>query len=155
MQETVIAIIKEVLGAMGVSFTEITSETIADQLVFQIVSDETSRLVGMHGDTIHALDYIVKKIVEQRGVERTLFIVDAGEYQVSRIKELQVKAKIMAERARSFAYDVELAPMSAYERLIVHATLSDEPNVKTESQGEGRDRRIVIRYIANDSVETL
>ena len=53
---------------------------------------------------------------------------------------------MMAERARSFQYDVELSPMSAYERLIVHTTLQGAPQVKTESQGEGRNRRVVIRY---------
>ena len=55
---------------------------------------------------------------------------------------------MMAERARSFQYDVELSPMSSYERLIIHTTLSDAPNVKTESQGEGRNRRVVIKYAA-------
>jgi spoIIIJ-associated protein len=54
----------------------------------------------------------------------------------------------MAERARSFQYDVELSPMSAYERLIVHTTLQNAPNVKTESLGEGRNRRVVIKYAA-------
>ena len=55
---------------------------------------------------------------------------------------------MMAERARSLQYDVELTPMSAYERLIVHTTLQNEPHVKTESQGEGYGRRIVIKYSA-------
>ena len=53
---------------------------------------------------------------------------------------------MMAERARAFQYDVELTPMSAYERLIIHMTLADAPNVKTESLGEGRNRRVVIKY---------
>jgi spoIIIJ-associated protein len=56
---------------------------------------------------------------------------------------------MMAERARSFQYDVELTPMNAYERLIVHTVLSDSPNVKTESSGEGRNRRVVIKYAAS------
>jgi spoIIIJ-associated protein len=60
---------------------------------------------------------------------------------------LAAKAVMMAERARSFRYDVELSPMSAYERLIVHSALSSEPHVKTESQGEGRGRRVVIKYV--------
>lgn len=148
MQETVTEIIKEVLGAMEVPYTDIAFDTVAEQPIFQIVSDAAPTLIGMRGDTIHALDHLVKKIAEQRGMERPLFIVDVNEYQVGRIRDLQTRAKMMAERARSFAYDVELAPMSAYERLIVHATLASEPNVKTESQGEGRERRIVIRYIA-------
>ena len=64
------------------------------------------------------------------------------------MRDLQTKAKMMAERARSFQYDVELSPMTAYERLIIHTTLQNEPHVKTESQGEGRNRRVVIKYSA-------
>jgi spoIIIJ-associated protein len=94
----------------------------------------------------------VKKIVEQRHAKKEatedepLFLIDVNEYRSRQIRDLQAKALMMAERARSFQYDVELNPMSAYERLIVHTTLQDAPNVKTESQGEGRNRRVVIRY---------
>ena len=74
-----------------------------------------------------------------------LFLVDIDEYRTKHIKELQSKAKMMAERARSFQYDVELSPMTAYERLIVHTALQNEPNVRTESQGEGEARQLVIK----------
>jgi spoIIIJ-associated protein len=72
-----------------------------------------------------------------------------NQYQIGRIREIEVKARMMADRARSLRYDVELAPMSAYERLIVHSVLADMASIKTESTGEGRERRIVIRYIAD------
>ena len=78
----------------------------------------------------------------------TMFLIDVNEHRTKQIKDIQTKAIMMAERARSFQYDVELTPMSAYERLIVHTTLQDAPNVKTESQGEGRNRRVVIKYSA-------
>jgi len=78
-----------------------------------------------------------------------MFLVDVDEYRIRHIKDLQNKAKMMAERARSFQYDVELSPMTAYERLIVHTALQEEPHVKTESQGEGRNRRVVIKYSAD------
>ena len=77
-----------------------------------------------------------------------MFLIDINEQRTRQIKDIQTKALMMAERARSFQYDVELTPMSAYERLIVHTTLQDAPNVKTESQGEGRGRRVVIKYSA-------
>ena len=84
-------------------------------------------------------------LLKDIGLKNSLFAY----YNVAQnIKDLQSKALMMAERARSFQYDVELSPMSAYERLIVHTTLQGTPNVKTESQGEGRNRRVVIRYAA-------
>ena len=122
-------------------------------------AEDPRPLIGVHGDTVHALDYLVKKMVEKKMRPATLneapsheeaphFLVDVNDYRTQQIKDLQTKALMMAERARSFQYDVEMSPMSAYERLIVHTTLQGAPNVKTESQGEGRGRRVVIRYVA-------
>jgi spoIIIJ-associated protein len=146
METPVPTIIKEILGSVGITYTDLKEETVAGQPVYQIISDDSSLLIGLHGETIRAIDHLVKKVAEQRGMERPNFVVDVNEYQIKRIRDLEMKAKMMAERARSFQYDVELAPMSAYERLIVHSVLADERSIKTESQGEGRDRRIVIKY---------
>ena len=149
-------IIEDVLTAMGYT-ASVTSVDMAGQTIYSIGGVPNPRdLIGMHGDTIHAIDTIVKRIVEQqlsakegeqRG-EMPLFLVDIDDYRTRQIRDIQQKAKMMAERARSFQYDVELSPMSAYERLIVHTALQDEPNVVTESQGEGRSRRVVIKYSA-------
>ncbi len=78
-----------------------------------------------------------------------MFLIDVNDFRTKQIKDIETKALMMAERARSFQYDVELTPMSAYERLIVHTTLQNAPNVKTESLGEGRGRRVVIKYAAD------
>lgn len=102
----------------------------------------------MRGETLKAIDHLVKKMAEKQGLVDALFVIDVDGYRARQIKELEQKAIIMAERARSFQYDVELTPMSSYERLIIHSVLAQAPNIKTESRGEGRDRRVVIRYIA-------
>jgi spoIIIJ-associated protein len=146
-------IVKDMLTALGASFTSIESSVIAGQTIISIKTDDARALIGAHGDTVHAIDMLVKKIVEKRfpvteGQESPMFLVDVNDYRSKQIKELQTKALMMAERARSLQYDVELNPMSAYERLIVHTTLQDAANVKTESQGEGRNRRVVIKYSA-------
>lgn len=163
MDRLVEPVLKDVLSSLGISYTAITKSEIAEQTIFTIESESDARtLIGPHGDAIHALDILVKKIVEKKWAqmnnttttdpanppEEPLFLIDVNGYRAQRIKDLQTKALMMAERARSFQYDVELEPMTAYERLIVHTTLSDKPNIKTESQGEGRNRRVVIRYAA-------
>ena len=157
--ESVETTIKDLLAVIGLSYSKLDTVEIAGQTVYSIeAGDEGKDLIGSHGDTVHALDYLVKKIVESKtphvpleeGEHREpLFLVDVNGYRSQKIKDLQAKALSMAERARSFEYDVELSPMSAYERLIVHTTLQETPNVKTESQGEGRNRRVVIRYVAS------
>ena len=155
-------ILKELLTAAGIAYRGIERTEVAGQEIFAIMSDDdavTRRLIGSHGDAVHALDLLVKKIYENRmpqaaaeaegAKERVpLFLIDVNDYRTKQIKDLQAKALMMAERARSFQYDVELSPMSSYERLIVHTTLASEPNIKTESQGEGRNRRVVIKYTA-------
>jgi len=172
-------VIKELLAAMDFPDLSVVRRDTVGQAIFSIQGAADARtLVGMHGDTIHAIDHLVKKIAEKRlpadlpagasakegasgergpDHERApaspqtsqggpMFLVDVDDYRTRQIKDLETKAKMMAERARSLQYDVELTPMSAYERLIVHTALADEPNVKTESQGEGRSRRVVIKY---------
>lgn len=148
--------LRKILETIGISFTDITSSVIAGQTVITIQTRDDERiLIGTHSDTIHALDHLVKKIVEtspengqSEDRERPMFLIDVNDHRARQIKDLQAKALMMAERARSFQYDVELSPMNAYERLIIHTTLQDAPNVKTESQGEGHNRRVVIKYAA-------
>jgi len=153
-------ILKDLLGLMGFPNAGIAKEEIAGQTVYSIEAGEAGRaLIGQYGDTVYAIDLLVKKIVEKKTAptapetpessREPLFLVDVNGYRTQKIKDLQSKALMMAERARSLQYDVELSPMSAYERLIVHTTLQDAPNVKTESQGEGRNRRVVIKYAAS------
>ena len=164
--------LKGLLNSFGASYSDIQQIEVAGQTVFNIQTDDARPLIGMHGDTVHAIDYLVKKITEKRlfpaeapggatedserdavseetaraGARGTQFLVDVNDYRSKQIRDLQTKALMMAERARSFQYDVELTPMSAYERLIIHTSLADAPNVKTESLGEGRNRRVVIKY---------
>lgn len=148
--DTVETVLRSLLSSIGAEYKDISRADIAGQSIFSIVVDDGRQLIGSHGDTIHAIDHLVKKIIENQlpEGEEVHFLVDVNDYRSRQIRDLQSKAMMMAERARSFQYDVELSPMSAYERLIVHTTLQDAPNVKTESQGEGRNRRVVIRYTA-------
>lgn len=155
-------ILKELLDAAGISYNGVTRSEAAGQVIFSIEASDTRDLIGQRGEAVQAIDHLLKKIIEESAEEptesgasnapgtgrETMFLVDVNGYRTKQIKDLQAKALMMAERARSFQYDVELSPMSAYERLIVHTTLQDAPHVKTESQGEGRSRRVVIKYSA-------
>ncbi|HUO50387.1 MAG TPA: R3H domain-containing nucleic acid-binding protein [Candidatus Paceibacterota bacterium] len=146
-------ILKELLEAAGIEHRGVSKSDVAGQTIYAIEADDARPVIGSRGETIQAIDYLVKKITEQKNLgaedrQGAMFLIDVNGFRTKQIKDLQTKALMMAERARSFQYDVELSPMSAYERLIVHTTLQDAPNVKTESQGEGRSRRVVIKYAA-------
>jgi predicted RNA-binding protein Jag len=161
MDSMVETTLKELLDAMDVSYASISRIELAGQTILSVETEGSG--IGSHPDTIHALDYLVRKIVENRvhaarlvdtGAVTTSpesspsLIIDVNEQRTKHIRDLQTKALMMAERARSLQYDVELSPMSSYERLIIHTTLQNAANVKTESQGEGRERRVVIKYAA-------
>lgn len=141
-------IVEDVLKKGQISFSGLETMETAGQKIISIKAENPRALIGPRGEAIRAFDYIVKKIAEQRGVEDLHFLIDINDYRLKQIQDLQNKARIMAERARSFQYDVELNPMSAYERLIIHTTLAEIEGVRTESQGDGRGRRVVIRYVS-------
>ncbi|MEK7628505.1 MAG: R3H domain-containing nucleic acid-binding protein [Patescibacteria group bacterium] len=138
--------ILELLKKIGLENTGVSTATIANQLIFSIETTHPSHIIGLRGDTIYAIDYLIKKLVEKGKKETPHFVVDVDGYRSKNIKEIQQRALVMAERARSFQYNVELTPMNAYERLVVHEVLSNSPNVTTESVGEGKERRVVIKY---------
>jgi len=116
------------------------------------VKAEDPRLfIGQNGANLSALTHIVKRIVEQDLNESekhvgTRFILDVNDYQKKKTEALKAKIILLADRARSFKSSVELDPMSSYERMLVHSMLADESNLITESEGEGRARRVVIKY---------
>lgn len=157
MKPSIEEILKEILTTIDIPYQSITQNEVAGQTIYSIKTDDAGKLLlGPHGDGVHALDYLVKKIAEKRAVATEagiqegglMFLVDVNDHRVKQIKDLQTRALMMAERARSFQYDVELTPMTGYERLIIHTTLQDAQNIKTESLGEGRSRRVVIKYVA-------
>lgn len=163
MEDKIESILKGLLDAFGADYSGIVKTTIAGQTMFAVQTADARQLIGMHGDTVYAIDHLVKKIAEKQLMSEKAptgddndaahasglqFLIDVNDYRSKQIKELETKALVMAERARSFQYDVELTPMSSYERLIIHTVLAGAPHVKTESQGEGRNRRVVIKYAA-------
>ncbi len=144
--ETIKNFIETFLQKASLTFDSIDVENNANQTVFQIHTSESAQLIGNRGDTIRALNHLVKRSFENKD-EDLRFLIDVNGYRTKKIEELKQTAKLLAERARSLKYNVEMTPMSAYERMIVHSALTDEPNIATESHGEGRDRRVVIRYV--------
>lgn len=144
-KEEIKKFIETLLQKAEITFDSISTEEDNEETVFQIKTPESSKLIGSRGDTIRALNHITKKAFENQD-ERPRFLIDVNGYRTKKINDLKETALLLAERARSLKYNVEMTPMSGYERMIVHSALSDEPNIKTESHGEGRDRRVVICY---------
>jgi spoIIIJ-associated protein len=109
-------------------------------------SVDSKLLIGPHGEHLRALNTIARKLVERAAQADIHFLVDVNGYHQEHIVDIQTKAHMLAERVRTFKSATELAPMNAYERMIIHATFADDPTIETHSEGDGKDRRVVLRY---------
>jgi spoIIIJ-associated protein len=127
--------------------------------IFTIRTPDSGVLIGTRGAHFQALSFLLKRIVasqaEKKGVDEPKFFIDVNNYRASMVQGLATKAMVLAERARSMKTEVEMEPMNAYERLIVHEILAGMTNIKTESRGEGPGRRIVISYSEKEKEDPL
>jgi spoIIIJ-associated protein len=107
--------------------------------------DDLGMLIGRHGQTIDAIQYLANAILFRgRYDERKPVIVDAAGYRDRRQATLDALALRMAEQASATGQRVELEPMTAVERKIVHEKLKDDPEVETASEGTEPNRFVVI-----------
>ncbi len=146
MRDIIEPVLKTLLEKLGVSYDRIEVTESLGSTVFTIATTESGKLIGNHGETLSAFNHIVKKILESQLSKEERFVIDVNGYHQKQIKSLEDQARLVAERARTFRYDVELSPMSAYERMIIHSTLKEMPDIETMSHGEGPLRHIVVRY---------
>ncbi len=115
--------------------------------VVTVTSPEPARLIGERGEHLRALNTVARRLVEQKyGEEAANFSLDVNGYHEKEMEKVRQSARMLAQRARLFKHDVELAPMSPYERLVVHELFAEDPEIKTESAGEGKFRHIVLKY---------
>jgi len=116
-----------------------------DEVFIEVFGGDPGKIIGRGGRTLAALEYVTNAVVnrdEGRGVRVN---VDVGGYKRRRDERLRESAFNAAARVRKSGHDVEMEPMSAAERRVVHMALADEPDVMTESSGEGPGRRVVVK----------
>jgi len=119
---------------------------------FQVDVKEPHFFIGREGEALTALNHLVRRIVESKmenkeGFSDFSILVDVNGFQKKRVEGIRAVAHMMGERARYFKSNIEVDPMSSFDRRIVHEFLSDATDLKTESEGAGPTRRVVIKYI--------
>lgn len=121
---------------------------------FAITHPETRALFSRDAEGLSALNHIATKLAEnllREDTEHPRVIIDANNHEKRKIETLRTMAHMMAERARYFKSSVELDPLPPHERRIVHEFLAAMPDLKTESEGVGAKRHIVITYTGDKS----
>lgn len=111
---------------------------------FDIQGSDLGILIGRKGETLAALQYIVNLIVNRRVGQWTRVLVDVGGYRRRREESLEGLAHRVAYRVAQSHRAVTLEPMPPNERRVIHMTLRDNPDVYTESSGEGASRKVTI-----------
>jgi spoIIIJ-associated protein len=128
--------------AMGATCT-VSVEERDDTLVATLGGSDLGLLIGRHGQTIDALQYLANALARRRDVEQRV-VVDAAGYRARRETALHGIAQRAAEQASASGRRVGLEPMTAVERKVVHEFLKDDPEVETSSEGTEPNRFVVV-----------
>ena len=127
---------------------QVTGDEVEDKLLVKIEceeDDDTQRLIGRRGQVIDALQHLVNKMMSRDREDRGKpVIVDVGDYREKHVERLEELAERMVTKAKESGEPVDLNPMSAYDRRIVHMRIAEQEGVSTRSEGEGDRRHIVV-----------
>ena len=117
-----------------------------DKIILDIQCDNVERIIGRRGQVIDALQHLVGKVTyrERAGARGKPIVVDAGGYRLKQIERLESLADRMGRKAIKTRSIVELNPMTAHDRRIVHMALAEVEGVTTRSEGEGQDRHVLV-----------
>lgn len=143
--DTAIAALQDILKYFNVGEVTIDEyEGDEGELILDITGDDLAVLIGRHGKTLDALQFLVSAITVRTIGYRYPVVVDIEGYKGRQREKLESIARSSANRAASQNRSIKLRPMTPYERRIVHITLRDDDRVETASEGEGSARHVVI-----------
>jgi spoIIIJ-associated protein len=147
--DIVVDFLEGLLSRMGIEATVETNyfekTMYVDVLGPEEDDDDMALLIGRHGQTLEALQELVRVAVGQKTGERCRVIVDIEDYKKRRRSRLAARAKDLAKRVQRTGREEALEPMNPYERKIVHDAAGSISGVSTESSGEEPQRHVVIR----------
>ncbi len=148
--ELITSTLQEILSHFAFRFDGISVKNEGDIIRVDIASNEASRIIGWHGETLNAIQNILKSILRSKQkLEKAPFIVlDVDGYRAIQEDKVRKIAEQKAEFVRKTGNRIALSPMSPYFRRIVHTHVSNTPalsDLTTESIGEGEYRQVVMR----------
>lgn len=138
-------LLQQILGLMGLQHVEIHYIPRSEGEYFEVTGPELGMLIGRHGNTLEALNLVFNNILNA-GVRnnRRYYTIDAEGYRARRAEQLKSLALATQERCLRENAPQRLEPMLPSERKIVHLALAEAGNVRTESEGEEPERRVVV-----------
>lgn len=143
--DTAIEAIQDILKYFDVGEVSIEEyEGDEGELILDITGDDLAVLIGRHGRTLDALQFLISSITSRIVGHRYPIVVDVEGYKARQRQKIEDIALNAADKAVDQERSIKLRPMTPYERRIVHITLRGDERVETMSEGEGRARRVVV-----------
>ena len=138
------AILEQLLSHLG--FETVVEEIPQDDgVLLNVKTEDSGRLIGRQGQTLSDLQYITNRMLFQQDQNCPKVLVDVGGYRAQAREALIKKAQEAAEKVRRWGDIVELEPLSAFDRRIIHHAIKDDPDVETHSvEVEGTDKKVVL-----------
>jgi spoIIIJ-associated protein len=136
--------LEKILASLGFPAT-VEEHQLEEGVLLDVKTDDAGRLIGRQGQTLSDLQYITNRILFQQNTSAPKIMVDVGGYRAQAREALVKKAKDAAEKVRRWGDAVELEPMTAFDRRVVHQALKEDPDVETHSvEVEGTDKKAIL-----------
>src|SRR6266481_1810494 len=138
------ATLEQLLQLLGFSFT-VEEHRMEEGVLLDVKTDDSGRLIGRQGQTLSDLQYVTNRLLFQQDPSVPKVMVDVSGYRAQAREALVKKAKDAAEKVRRWGDVVELEPLNAFDRRIVHQALKDDPGIETHSvEVEGTDKKVIL-----------
>ena len=138
------AALEKLLDLLGFHCT-VDEQTIEDGLLLDIKTEESGRLIGRSGQTLTDLQYITNRMLFQQDHTVPKVTVDVAGYRMQAREALVKKAMEAAEKVRRWGDAVEMEPMSAFDRRVIHQALKDDPGIETQSVAvDGTEKKAML-----------
>ena len=136
--------LEKILASLGLQ-TTVEEHKLEEGVLLDVKTDDAGRLIGRQGQTLSDLQYITNRLLFQQDASAPKIMVDVGGYRAQAREALVKKAKDAAEKVRRWGDTVELEPMTAFDRRVVHQALKDDPDVETHSvEVDGTDKKAIL-----------
>ena len=140
--------VEDVLSFFGINVDVYAT---ADEDVIELSVPNTylsNLLIGKNGDTLRSLQFLIRTTLIQKGAALQRVNLDVADYKRRHNDRIADQAEQWAQQALASDEPLHLRPMNAAERRVVHKTLADYSQLSSESEGEGRERHIVLKKVA-------
>jgi spoIIIJ-associated protein len=136
--------LEKILNLLGFEAT-VEELNMDDGVLLDVKTEDAGRLIGRQGQTLTDLQYVTNRMLFQQDPAAPKAMVDVGGYRAQAREALVKRAQEAAEKVRRWGDAVELEPMTAFDRRVVHQTLKDDPDVETHSvEVEGTDKKVIL-----------